>query len=266
MNEENKNTDLPENGAENEWMEIVKTAFFAVLLAVTIRSFVAEPFNIPSGSMKPNLLVGDYLFVSKYAYGYSRYSFPFGLAPIPGRVWAEKPKRADIAVFKLPSDNRTDYIKRVIGMPGDTIQVRNGRLFLNGEMVKRDYIKDVETTDGKGRPQTVKQYRQTLPTGESFMIYEVSDYAPLDNTPIFTVPEGHYFMMGDNRDNSTDSRVGVVENALTNRMMGVGPVPFENFVGRAEFLFFSTNGSAKLWEPWKWPITVRYDRLFDKIK
>lgn len=123
--------------AENEWMELVKTAFWAVLLAMLIRSVLFEPFNIPSGSMKPNLLVGDYLFVSKYTYGYSRYSFPFGIVPIEGRVWADEPERGDIAVFRLPSDTRTDYIKRVIGLPGDTVQVRDGQLYLNGELVPR---------------------------------------------------------------------------------------------------------------------------------
>jgi signal peptidase I len=250
MNDKNKNY------AESEWMELVKTAFWAVLLALCIRTIVAEPFNIPSGSMKPNLLVGDYLFVSKYSYGYSQYSFPMGLAPIPGRIWGDEPERGDVAVFKLPSDNKTDYIKRVIGLPGDTIQVRNGRLYINGEIAPRTYVGEESVTDRYGVTDTLSKYVETLPNGFEHEIYEVSDNAPLDNTRVFTVPEGHYFMMGDNRDNSQDSRV-------TNL---VGPVPYVNLVGRAEFIFFSTNGEARLWEFWKWPWSIRYDRLLDAIK
>lgn len=248
--------DMPEKGAENEWMELVKTAFWAVLLAMTIRSTIAEPFNIPSGSMKPTLLVGDYLFVNKFAYGYSRYSFPLGIAPFEGRIWDSPPKRGDVAVFKLPTDNKTDYIKRIIGMPGDTVQVRNGRLILNGEMIGRDRVGTYDVTDRFGVTAQTTEYKQTLPGGATFSIYEQGDNGPLDNTKIYTVPEGHYFMMGDNRDNSQDSRV-------TNL---VGPVPYQNLVGRAELIFFSTNGSAHLWEFWKWPWTVRYERLLDIIK
>lgn len=247
---------LPEKGAENEWMELVKTAFWAVLLAVTIRATVFEPFNIPSGSMKPTLLVGDYLFVSKYAYGYSRYSFPLGIAPFKGRIWDEKPEQGDVVVFKLPSDNKTDYIKRIIGMPGDTIQMRNGRLILNGEMIDREFVEESDVSDRYGHVQKTREYKQTLPNGVTFSIYENGDNGPLDNTRIFTVPEGHYFMMGDNRDNSQDSRVSHL----------VGFVPYQNLIGRAELIFFSTNGSAHLWEFWKWPWTVRYDRLLDKIQ
>lgn len=243
------------NGAENEWMELVKTAFWAVLLAVCIRTIVAEPFNIPSGSMKPTLLVGDYLFVSKYTYGYSRYSFPMGLAPINGRIWATEPNRGDVVVFKLPSDHKTDYIKRVIGLPGDTIQVKAGRLYINGTIVPREYIGNGVDDEVFGNEAGVKEYIETLPNGVKHHIFEMSDAGPLDNTKIYTVPEDHYFMMGDNRDNSQDSRV---ENL-------VGPVPFENIIGRAEFLFFSTNGEAHLWEFWKWPWTVRYDRLLNGV-
>ena len=239
----------PEKSVENEWMELVKTAFWAVLLAMAIRAVLFEPFNIPSGSMKPNLLVGDYLFVSKYSYGYSRHSFPFGLVPMDGRVWTTEPERGDIAVFKLPSNHSVDYIKRVIGMPGDTVQVRNGQLYLNGKRVPREFVEKTEITGHYGEPIEVTTYLQTLPEGKSFLIYEEGDDEALDNTKMFTVPEGHYFMMGDNRDNSLDSRADV------------GFVPFENFLGRAEIIFFSTNGSAALHEFWKWPWTVRYDRL-----
>ena len=252
----NNDDDLPENGAEHEWMELVKTAFFAVLLALTIRTTIAEPFNIPSGSMKPGLQIGDYLFVSKFAYGYSKYSFPMGLGPFNGRIWGAEPKQGDVVVFKQPTNNKTDFIKRVIGMPGDTVQMRDGRLYLNGVVVPREKTGEYEIIEPLGTIQNTVEYQQTLPNGVTFKIYEDSDNGRLDNTRIFTVPAGHYFMMGDNRDNSTDSRV----------MSEVGFVPYENLVGRAEFLFFSTNGYAHLWEFWKWPSTVRYDRLLMPIK
>lgn len=242
--------------ATGEWMDLVKTAFWAVMLALAIRAVVAEPFNIPSGSMKPTLLVGDYLFVSKYSYGYSRYSFPLGLPLFEGRVWADEPARGDVIVFKLPSDNKTDYIKRVIGLPGDTVQVRGGRLYINGEIVERRRIGDVADMDRFGGVEQLTEYEEILPNGVRHRIFEASDAGPLDNTKIYTVPEGHYFAMGDNRDNSQDSRVDTL----------VGSVPFENILGKAQFLFFSTNGSAHLWEFWKWPWTVRYDRLLDRIE
>jgi signal peptidase I len=242
-------------GAENEWMELVKTAFWAVLLAMTIRATFYEPFNIPSGSMKPTLLVGDYLFVSKFSYGYSRYSFPMGLPLFEGRIWGDAPEQGDVIVFKLPTDNKTDYIKRVIGLPGDKIQVQSGRLYINGTVVKRELVGKKSITDIYGGTFETTEYIETLPNGVTHHIYEDSDHGPLDNTKIYTVPEGHFFAMGDNRDNSQDSRV---ENL-------VGPVPYENLVGRAEILFFSTNGEAHLWEFWKWPWTVRYSRLLNPI-
>ena len=245
-----------QNSAENEWMELFKTAFWAVLIAVVIRSLLFEPFNIPSGSMKPTLQVGDYLFVSKYSYGYSQYSFPYGLAPIEGRIWETEPKRGDIVVFKLPSDNKTDYIKRIVGLPGDTVQVRSGQLFLNDALIDREFVGEYPITDRFEKTTLLTEYRQTLPDGPTFSIYEAGDNGPLDNTKKFTVPAGHYFVMGDNRDNSQDSRV----------QDHVGFVPFKNILGRADLIFFSTNGTARLWEFWKWPWTVRYDRLFDTIK
>lgn len=244
-----------EQGAESEWMELLKTIIWAVVLATAIRAVFYEPFNIPSGSMKPTLEVGDYLFVSKFEYGYSRYSFPLGLPLFEGRVWEDLPERGDVAVFKLPTDNKTDYIKRVIGLPGDTIQVRNGRLMINGEMVDRELVGKTNVTDQYGDTYTTTEYIETLPNGVRHSIYEDSDMGPLDNTRAFTVPDGHYFMMGDNRDNSQDSRV---ENL-------VGAVPLENFVGEAKLLFFSTNGDARIWEFWKWPNSVRYDRLFTTV-
>lgn len=242
--------------AQSEWMEIFKTAFWAIAVALVIRTFLFEPFNIPSGSMKPNLLVGDYLFVSKYSYGYSRYSLPFGLPLIPGRVMAHEPQRGDVAVFKLPTNTRTDYIKRVIGLPGDKIQMRQGRLYINGQRIERESQGFIIDQRADGFDTRVNVYLETLPGGVRHYIYEEGDNGPLDNTPVYEVPEGHYFMMGDNRDNSRDSRV----------TEEVGFVPFQNFVGRAERLFFSTNGRAQFWEFWKWPVTIRYTRLFTDVK
>lgn len=193
---------------KGEISEFAKTAIIAIVLAVIIRTFLYEPFNIPSGSMLPTLLVGDYLFVSKPAYGYSRHSFPFGLADFEGRISEKEPKRGDVVVFKLPTNTSIDYIKRIIGMPGDTVQVIRGRLYINGEQVSREavgLVKSDENTDLESRP--LMEYIETLPGGILHRIYEESDEGQLDNTPIYTVPARHYFVMGDNRDNSQDSRV-----------------------------------------------------------
>lgn len=240
----------------DSWSELAKTAAIAFLLAVLIRSFLYEPFNIPSGSMLPTLQVGDYLFVSKRDYGYSKYSFPFGIMPIENRIWSSAaPTRGDIIVFKLPTDNRTDYIKRIVGLPGDKIQTINGRLYINNKMIPREAVRYERVENGFGQKITVMRYIETLPGGVMHSIYEESDAEELDNTGPFTVPEGHYFAMGDNRDNSRDSRV---QNL-------VGYIPLRNIVGRASIIFFSTNGYAALYEPWKWPWSIRYDRLFDRI-
>lgn len=246
---------LIDRGKE-DWGEFFRTALYAVLLALVIRTFLYEPFNIPSGSMLPTLEVGDYLFVYKPSYGYSRYSFPFGIAPIEGRMFPAQPSRGDVIVFKLPSNPSVDYIKRLVGLPGERIQVRDGRLYINGEMVPREPVGLVRLNDGGGEV-TVMSYIETLPGGVMHMIYEVSDSAPLDDTSEFTVPEGHYFMMGDNRDNSQDSRVGSL----------VGFVPYENFVGRADRIFFSFDGTkAYMGKPWTLLSAIRYDRIFQKVK
>jgi signal peptidase I len=238
---------------QDGFLETVKTVVYAVLIALVIRSLAFEPFNIPSASMEPTLLVGDYLFVSKYSYGYSRHSFPLSIVPIKGRVLADTPERGDVIVFKLPTDNKTDYIKRLIGLPGDTVQVKDGRLMINGELVDRKRVDDFVYTDRFGSVNRVTQYEETLPGGKKHMILELGDSRPYDNTREFTVPPGHYFMMGDNRDNSQDSRADV------------GFVPAENLVGRAEILFFSTDGSAAIWEIWRWPFAMRFSRFFDRI-
>jgi signal peptidase I len=236
----------------NGVLETVRTVIYAVLIAMVVRTLAYEPFNIPSKSMVPTLLVGDYLFVSKFSYGYSRYSLPFSLPLIDGRVWSEQPERGDVVVFKLPKDNETDYIKRVIGLPGDTIQVIGGILHINGTAVQRERVTDYVDEDNN---RTYLQYIETLPNGVRHHILEESDQGGLDNTQAYKVPEGHYFMMGDNRDNSQDSRV----------LSAVGYVPAENLIGRAEILFFSTDGSARLWEPWKWPGATRFSRIFDPV-
>ncbi|MFO1057790.1 MAG: signal peptidase I [Dongiaceae bacterium] len=230
------------------FLEVVRTVVIAVLIAIGIRSFAYEPFNIPSGSMKPTLLIGDYLFVSKWSYGYSRYSLPFGLPLFSGRIFGSPPERGDVAVFKLPTDPKVDYIKRIIGLPGDQIQVRRGILYINGQAVQRQPIDDYVDENG----ERLKQYIETLPNGVQHRILERSDDGPLDDTDVYNVPPGHYFAMGDNRDNSQDSRV----------LGAVGYVPAENLVGRAEFLFFSISGGAEFWEVWKWPESIRWGRLF----
>jgi signal peptidase I len=199
--------------------------------------------------MEATLLVGDYLFVSKTTYGYSRYSFPFGLMPFDGRFFVmSAPQRGDIVVFKFPPDNSTDYIKRLIGLPGDRIQMKDGVLYINDSAVPKERIEDyVEDLGGQARE--VPRYRETLPNGVSYEILDREPEGNLDNTQVYVVPEGHYFMMGDNRDNSLDSRVDV------------GYVPFQNFVGKAQIIFFSTNGTARIWEVWKWPFAIRYGRM-----
>jgi signal peptidase I len=236
--------------------ELIKVVVQALLIALVFRTFLFHPFNIPSGSMEPTLLVGDYLFVSKYSYGYSRYSFPFvDFSFIKGRIWEGVPKRGDVVVFRPPREPETDYIKRVIGLPGDRIQVRNGVLFINDQEVKREAA---GTWEGKGRygnEMPIREFRETLPNGVSYETLDLVENGFYDNTPIYEVPADHYFMMGDNRDNSTDSRV----------LSEVGYVPFDNFVGRAEIIFFSVEEGRHAWAIWEWPWTVRWSRIFNLL-
>ena len=229
--------------------EFIKTIVIAGVLALGFRSLLFEPFNIPSGSMVPTLLVGDYLFVSKYSYGYSRYSFPFGLTPLDGRIFATTPERGDVAVFRQPRNETVAFIKRIVGLPGDRIQVVNGVLLINDVSVERDPKGFVTASNGYNVVKFAV-YQETMPNGKSYLIQERSDDDLFDNTNVFSVPDGHFFMMGDNRDNSRDSRT-----------TSVGMVPAENLIGRAERLFFSHNNSANLWEVWKWPFAIRYGRL-----
>jgi len=236
--------------------ETVRTLIYAVLIAVVIRTVAYEPFNIPSGSMIPTLLIGDYLFVSKFSYGYSRYSIPFGPDLFDGRVLGDLPERGDVAVFKLPSDPSTDFIKRVVGLPGDRIQMIESVLHINGEAVKRERTDDFVTTRRDGVVIRVPQYIETLPNGRSYRTLDQTPNGPLDNTSVYQVRPGFYFMMGDNRDDSQDSRV----------TFAVGQVPVQNFVGRAEIMFFSTNGKGHWWEVWNWPTSIRWSRLLKTVQ
>ena len=232
-------------------IETVKTIGYALLIALVIRALLFQPFSIPSGSMLSTLLIGDYLFVSKYAYGYSKHSLPFSPPLFSGRVFAGEPERGDVIVFKLPRDGRTDYIKRLIGLPGDKIQMRAGQLFINGEAVPRERVEDFLEEDRYGNISRIPRYRETLPNGKTYLTLDELRNGPGDNIGVFTVPAGLYFMMGDNRDNSQDSRIPGA----------VGYVPFENLVGRAEFIFYSTDGSASFWEFWRWPSVTRWGRI-----
>ena len=247
--------DVAGKRSEGGLYETVKVVIQALLLALVVRTFLFQPFNIPSGSMKSTLLVGDYIFVSKFAYGYSRYSFPFGPPLFSGRVWASQPKRGDVVVFKLPTDNETDYIKRVIGLPGDRIQMIGGVLHINGQAVKRERVPDFVETEADGSTMRVTRYRETLPNGVSYDTLDLVENGIADNTQEYVVPPGHYFMMGDNRDNSTDSRF----------LSRVGYVPFENLVGRANIIFFSVREGAHAYEVWRWPWTIRWNRLFHQV-
>jgi signal peptidase I len=235
-------------------VENIKTIIYAGLIAIGIRTVAFEPFNIPSGSMIPTLLVGDYLFVAKYSYGYSHFSLPLSPPLFSGRIFGRLPTRGDVAVFKLPRDTSQDYIKRIIGLPGDRIQMMHGLLYINGQEVQRKPAGEFMVT-GEGPPMLLKRYLETLPNGVEHYILKASDDGPLDNTQEYKVPEGCVFAMGDNRDNSLDSRV----------LNAVGYVPVENLVGRAEFIFLSIGGTGPLWEIWEWPFDIRWNRLFSGI-
>jgi signal peptidase I len=259
-------------GAKKEeglW-ETAKVIVQALAIAFFIRTFFYQPFNIPSPSMYPTLKVGDYLFVSKLSYGYGKYSFNFSLGlgqtslinccPIdfPGRkILPDVPERGDVAVFKLPTDTNVDYIKRVIGLPGDRIQMKDGVLHLNDVAVPKVRVEDYVDGDPEsgfgGRP--IPQFEETLPNGVTYRVLDEDPQNSADNTDVYIVPENHYFMMGDNRDNSQDSRY----------LGAVGYVPIENYVGRAEVIFFSISTQARLWEFWKWPVYIRWLRFFNLL-
>jgi signal peptidase I len=241
---------------EGGFSETVRVIVHALIIAAVIRTFLFQPFNIPSGSMKATLLIGDYLFVSKYTYGYSHYSLPYSPPLFSGRILASPPERGDVVVFRLPKDDSVDYIKRVIGLPGDRVQMIQGVLHINEQPIKRERIEDYVETEESGRTQRVKRWRETLPNGVSYTTLDLVDNGFYDNTQVYTVPAGQYFMMGDNRDNSTDSRV----------LSQVGYVPFQNIIGRAEIIFFSVGEGERAWQVWRWPWAVRWDRLFTIVR
>lgn len=253
--------------------ETTRSLAILFLVALLLRSLVFAPFSIPSGSMLPRMMIGDYLFVAKWPFGYSRYSFPFSLAGFDGRVLSGAPERGDIVVFRYPGHGDDDYVKRVIGLPGDQVQLRDGRLVLNGVPVRRERIADylmpitpnspcravnpaaAHIATGKdGQPVCVyRRYRETLPGGRSYEVLDQVD-GPADTTPVHLVPEGHYFVMGDNRDDSEDSRFSLVVG-------GVGYLPEDHLIGRALVTFFSTDGSAEWLKPWTWLSAARWDRI-----
>jgi signal peptidase I len=206
--------------------------------------------------MVPTLLIGDYLFVSKYSYGYSKYSLPLSPDIFSGRIFGRLPTRGDVAVFKYPRDPSIDYIKRIIGLPGDHVQMKGGQLFINGTQVQRTPDGD-GIADSDGVRVVLKRYIETLPNGKKHPIFKASDHEALDETPDYLVPDGYVFAMGDNRDNSADSRIM--------NGSGVGFIPLENLVGRAEFVFFSIDGTAPWWQVWEWPFEIRWSRLFSGI-
>jgi signal peptidase I len=235
-------------GGKESFLDLLKSVIKVVAIVLVVRTFVFGSYDIPTGSMKPTLLVGDYVFVSKFSYGFSKYSFPFYNPPFKGRIFGSVPKRGDVAVFRLPRDPSVDYIKRIVGLPGDRIQMIDGVLNINGEPVKLTQVEDGFDTD-RG---PVLQFQETLPNGVVHPIFKHAGHQPLDDTAVFTVPEGNVFAMGDNRDNSLDSRVPPQQS-------GVGFVPLENLVGRAEIRYFSFDDK----DPWYYgPLGIRFSRLF----
>lgn len=230
--------------------ETVSVILQALLLALILRTFLFQPFNIPSGSMKPTLLVGDYIFVSKWSYGYSRHSFPFSPNLFSGRIWGSDPERGDVVVFKYPGDTSKDYIKRIIGLPGDKVQLKSSVILINGQPVSR--VEDGSFTD-EITGVTVPVWVETQENGKSYETIDIQPNNYADDTPVFEVPEGSYFFLGDNRDNSADSR------------FDVGMVPAENLVGKAQVMFLSLSDGAAAWQFWKWPTSMRWERIFSGL-
>ncbi|MEH0195785.1 signal peptidase I [Caulobacter sp. CCNWLY153] len=270
-------------GAVNEFIEIIKTVAYALGIALVLRVLLFQPFTIPSASMEPNLYQGDYIIVSKFSYGYSKHSIPFSPPLFKGRILGSAPKRGDIIVFKLPRDGHVDYIKRLVGLPGDKVQVRGGALYINGKAVKRQEQADVLVDSGYGFTQPMKRIQETTPEGRTYLTQ--ADAGPDtqgDNTGVYEVPEGCYFFMGDNRDNSADSRFNpgispfktdsgackwnYENDQFTGDAIGVGFVPAENLVGKAQIILLSWNADAHLFKPWTWFMDARPSRFFRVLK
>ena len=251
----NKKNNNKNSAKRNFWYENIKTFIIAILIALVIRSLAFEPFSIPSGSMKPTLLEGDYLFVSKYSFGYSKYSFPLSFPNFSGRIFGKFPERGDVAVFRYTKNTKIDYIKRIIGLPGDKVQIKNGMLYINGKAIERTSKGTWRARDRYNIFHTYDRYEEII--SDDF-IYSVLDSEPngmLDNTGVYEVPEGHFFAMGDNRDQSSDSRI----------LNKLGYVPYENLIGRAQLIFYSRDRSTPLWKIWLWPSSVRLERIFKRI-
>ncbi|WIJ24109.1 signal peptidase I [Devosia sp. RR2S18] len=251
--------------ATNEWVETIVVVAEALLIAIVLRSFLYQPFSIPTASMQQTLMIGDYFVANKFVWGYGKHSFSLGRygnftaldfeLPITERIFGREPNRGDVAVFR-PVPQNVEYIKRIVGLPGDRIQVRDGRLYINGTIVEREEIGTALDTDSEGDTREVTVYRETFPNGSVHIIQEISDNGPLDNTPEYVVPPDHYFMMGDNRDRSADSRV----------LSQVGYVPEVNLIAKAEARFFSIRDNIPPWQIWHWPANVRWDRMFESIE
>ena len=240
---------------KNFFFENIKTLFYALIIAVVIRSLFIQPFYIPSSSMEPTLLVGDRLFVTKYSYGYSKHSFPFSPPILDKRIMFTSPKRGDVIVFKTPADNRTDYIKRLIGLPGDKIQFINANLYLNSNEILKSKIKNKTKIYCGNKTIDVYRFEEKLPDGKRFHTVYLKDYT-YQNSDEFTVPKDHYFFLGDNRDCSKDSRF----------LSSVGYVHKDNLVGKAQFIFFSSDKNiGSIFAFWKWHKTIRLNRSFSKI-
>jgi len=240
---------------KNKIVENIKTIFYALIIALIIRSFLFQPFYIPSSSMEPNLLIGDRLFVSKYSYGYSRHSLPFSPKIYNKRIFAKMPKRGDVVVFKTPVDNRTDYIKRLIGLPGDTIQIIDKNLYLNDVQIKRKETENSANINCGAEVVNTNFFVETLPSKKKYIAAYRND-GTMSNTDKFIVPENHYFFMGDNRDCSKDSRF----------LTSVGYVNFNNLVGKAQLIFFSNDiKKGSFLKFWKWHQSLRFERFFKKI-
>lgn len=259
----------PAEKPKSEWKDLASFLVKLALIVFVVRSFIFSPFSIPSESMMPRLLIGDYLFITKWNYGYSKHSLPWSMPLIPGRVFPGTPERGDVVVFKAPPADNTDWIKRVIGLPGDTVQMVNGQLILNGKQIPKQRIADFalpitpnyqrclpqfQNVDGAGNPVcAIPRFRETLPGGKSYDVLD-QEMLPQDNTGVFNVPAGHVFLMGDNRDNSTDSRFSHARD-------GIEFVPLENLEGKAVVSFWSTDGGASWLLPWTWFTAARWGRL-----
>ena len=247
------------SGTAHEVYELGKTIVYALLIALVLRVVLFQPFTIPSASMEPTLLEGDYIIVSKFAYGWSRHSIPMSPPIFKGRLFEQKPHRGDIVVFKLPRDGHTDYIKRLVGLPGDRMQVKQGTLYVNDKPVQRMPLSPVQLDSAFGVPHEVARYQETMAdTHKTYTTYSFGNDGEVDNTGVYTVPAGNYFMMGDNRDNSVDSRYPPET--------GVGFVPAENLVGRAEVILFSWKEGASLFKPWTWFTDARASRWGERLQ